>query len=163
MRMQDRLRAFAAVATLAVAGLLCAACRHPRIASADRGGRRGRGDQLDLEHDLHSRRAPPIDCAAQDFDLTWFENASIRPGSGNLTALDTQVTVFAPPLDPFFNGWHRALQGVACAPDRISAGQLATFVATVGSLRTAGDVTPLTIPGECALTGGLRLPADHRR
>ena len=34
-----------------------------------------------------------IDRAAQDFDFTWFE-ASHRPGSGNLTALDTQVTVF---------------------------------------------------------------------
>jgi len=158
MRMQDRVRAFPAVATLAVAGLLSLplvtlASHQPTVADV----------VAEATSPTWNMTCQPsgssIDCTAQDFDFTWFENASIRPGSGKLTALDTQVTVFAAPLDPFFNGWHRALQGVACAPDRISAGQLATFVATVGSLRAAGDVTPLTIPGECALTGGLRLPA----
>src|SRR6186713_3220492 len=153
MRMQDRVRAFPAVATLAVAGLLALpvvtlASHQPTVAEV----------VAEATSSTWNMTCQPsgasIECTAQDFDLTWFENASIRPGSGSLTALDTSVTVFAPPLDPFFNGWHRALQGIACAPDRISAGQLATFVATVGSLRTAGDVTPLTIPGECALTGG---------
>ncbi len=158
MRMQDRVRAFPAVATLAVAGLLCLpvvtlASHQPTVADVV-------AEATSATWNMTCQPSgSSIDCTAQDFDFTWFENASIRPGSGNLTALDTQVTVFATPLDPYFNGWHRALQGVACAPDRISAGQLATFVATVGSLRAAGDVTPLTISGECALTGGLRLPA----
>jgi len=158
MRMQDRVRVFPAVATLAVAGLLSLpvvtlASHQPTVADI----------VAEATSPTWNMTCQPsgssIDCTAQDFDFTWFENASIGPGSGTLTTLDTQVTVFAVPLDPIFNGWHRALQGVACAPDRVSAGQLATFVATVGSLRAAGDVTPLTIPGECALTGGLRLPA----
>ncbi len=158
MRMQDRVRAFPAVATLAVAGLLALpvvtlASHQPTVADVVAEATSSTWNMTCEPSGCLRSSAPP-----QDFDLTWFENASIRPGSGNLTALDTSVTVFAPPLDPFFNGWHRGLQGIACAPDRISAGLLATFVATVGSLRTAGDVTPLTIPGECALTGGLRVP-----
>ena len=99
-----------------------------------------------------------VDCVAQDFDLTWFEHASIRPGSGNLTALGTEVTVFALPLDSFFMSWHHALQSVACARDRVTASQVLAFVQSVGSLRTAGDVLPVTVAGECSLTGGLRLP-----
>ncbi|HEX5579741.1 MAG TPA: hypothetical protein VFY43_08760, partial [Candidatus Limnocylindria bacterium] len=98
-----------------------------------------------------------VDCVAQDFDFTWFEHASVRPGSGNLTALGTEATVFGPPLDSFFMGWHTALQGVACASDRAAAGQLATFVASVAALRTPGEIAPLTIPDECSLTGGLRV------
>ena len=158
MRMQDRLRAFAAVATLAVAGMLGSARRRVRIASADRCRRRGRGDQLHLEHDLR---------AVGLFQSSVRPRTSTSPGSRTRASVPApatsprstrRVTVFAVPLDPFFNGWHRALQGIACAPDRISAGQLASFVATVGSLRTPGDVAPLTIPGECALSGGLRVP-----
>lgn len=98
-----------------------------------------------------------IECSASDFDFTWFERATIRPGSGSLTDLETAATVRTAPLDSYFQGWHRALQAVACAPDDLSARQLIGFIAGVAGLREAGEVAPLTIPGECLLTGGLTL------
>lgn len=101
--------------------------------------------------------AGSVECTAADFDSTWFERASIRPAAGPLTGVDTSAIVFAAPLEPYFRDWHAALQGVGCAPDRVSGGQLAAFVADVGSRTAAGDATPVTIPGECGLSGGLRV------
>lgn len=97
-----------------------------------------------------------LDCTAFDPDLTWSELAAIRPDSGPLKGVGTDVTVFSLPLDPFFNGWHRTLQGVACAPDRITDAELGAFVDTVTSRRTDGTDGPVTIADECTLSGGLR-------
>lgn len=101
-----------------------------------------------------------VGCSAADFDGQWSEYADIRPGSGPLLGVGTELAVYAIPPDPFFNGWHEALQGVACAPDRTTAGQLSTFVDTVMSRREAGSDGPITIAGECTLDGGLRISSD---
>jgi hypothetical protein len=98
-----------------------------------------------------------VDCTASDFDFTWFEDARIAPGSGPLGSLHTAVTVRSAPLDPYFHGWHSALQDVACAPDRVTAGQLSSFIQTVAERTAAGTDGPVTIGGECTVTGGLRV------
>lgn len=45
----------------------------------------------------------------------------------------------------------------ACGPDRISAGQVAGFVGSVAAMTAAGSVSPLSVSGECTLTGGLNI------
>jgi hypothetical protein len=100
-----------------------------------------------------------IGCYANDFDGTWSEYADIRPGSGPLLGVGTELTVFQIPPQGF-DGWFQGLQGVACAPDRISAGQLSDFIATVTSRREAGTDGPVTIVDECTLSGGLRIASD---
>jgi hypothetical protein len=99
-----------------------------------------------------------VDCSAVDFDFTWTENATIKPGSGDLTSLYTLAALsalsFQPPLPSSFRTWMTDLQAVPC--NGISR-SLTAFVASVGNLTTDGTVTPLTIAGECNLTGGLNV------
>jgi hypothetical protein len=97
-----------------------------------------------------------VDCGAMDFDLTWTEVATIKPGSGNLTSVYTLAALgalsFQPPLPSSFRTWMTDLQAVPCnGVSRL----LTAFVGGVGNLTTDGTVTPLTITGECSLTGGL--------
>jgi hypothetical protein len=99
--------------------------------------------------------AGQVRCDASDVDGTWHSQAIVTPASGNLTSLSTAAAVFVTPLDSFFRSWMTSLLGVACAPSRTAAGQLASFVAAVGNLSRAGTESPLTIPGECNLSGGL--------
>ncbi len=96
-------------------------------------------------------------CDASDFDGTWHTHASIKPGSAAepLVSLYTIAAVRVAPLDSYFRGWHFDMHQVGCAPDRTTAGQLNNFVATVGNMTSAGNAQPLTIAGECDLTGGL--------
>jgi len=101
-----------------------------------------------------------VGCVANDFDGQWSEYADIRPGSGSLLGVGTQLDVHQIPPDSFFNSWHQALQGVACAPDRTTAGQLSSFVSTVMSRREEGTDGPITIADECTLSGGLRIASD---
>lgn len=98
-----------------------------------------------------------VECTASDFDFTWFERASIRPAMGTLIALDTAVTVFNPPLDPYFRGWHFALQQVGCAPTEGTGAELNAFIATVADRADAGNDGPITIGDECTISGGLRI------
>jgi hypothetical protein len=89
MRTQDRLRYTAAVATLAVAGALLPALtlatHQPTVADIV-------SEATSSTWNMSCDAACRVDCTAADFDLTWFENATILPGSGNVTALDTNVT-----------------------------------------------------------------------
>ena len=90
MRTQDRLRYTAAVATLAVAGALLPALtlatHQPTVADIV-------SEATSSTWNMSCDGSPDrVDCTAADFDLTWFENATILPGSGNVTALDTNVT-----------------------------------------------------------------------
>jgi hypothetical protein len=94
-------------------------------------------------------------CDAYDIDGTWHTHAAITPGSGDLASLRTDAWVEITPLDSYFQGWMSSLQQAACAPDRITAGTVSNFVATVGALTSAGNVNPVTISAECYLTGGL--------
>lgn len=99
---------------------------------------------------------PQVDCTAADFDFTWSELATIKPGGGDLTSLYTVAALsafsFQPPLDSYFRTWMSDLQAVPCNG---TSRALAAFVASVGNLTSQGTVTPLTISGECNLTGGL--------
>src|SRR5262245_65833191 len=120
MRMQDRLRASLAVLVLAILALLAlplatVATHQPTVEDV----------VAEATSPTWNMTCEPtggtVDCVAQDFDLTWFEHASIRPGTGNLTALGTEATVYTLPLDSFFISWHSALHSVACARDRGTA------------------------------------------
>jgi hypothetical protein len=98
-----------------------------------------------------------VDCSAFDFDGTWTESATIRPGSGDLTSLYTLAAVspqWGAPLYSSFRTWITDLQAVPC--NGVSR-SLTAFVASVGNLTSDGTVTPLTIAGECNLTGGLNV------
>ena len=94
-------------------------------------------------------------CDAADFDFTWDIHATIRPGAGNLTSLSTIANVRQAPLDPYFQGWMDDMHTAACVATRTGDATLASFVSTVGSRTAAGNASPVTIPGECNLTGGL--------
>lgn len=107
--------------------------------------------------------ASSVECSAHDFDFTWSEMASVRPASGPLTSLHAAVTVLTSPLDPYFRGWLFALHQVGCAPDRITAGQLSSFITSVADRGTAGTAPPTTIAGECDLAGGLTITFNDGR
>jgi hypothetical protein len=99
-----------------------------------------------------------VRCDAVDFDLTWSMHATIKPGSGPLLSLATSSTVYYTPLNaqgPFFQSWHSDMHTAACGGTRGAASQVATFVAQVSALTSNGNVAPLTIVGECGMTGGL--------
>jgi hypothetical protein len=100
--------------------------------------------------------ASQVDCTAVDFDFTWSEDATIKPGSGTLTSLSTLAALsaqsFQPPLPSSFRTWMTDLQAVPC--NGITR-ELTAFVANVGNRTTDGTVSPLTVAGECNLTGGL--------
>ena len=85
----------------------------------------------------------------------WALHAVIKPGSGELTSLRTDAWVSSTPLDQFFRGWMNDLHQTACVNDRFAAAAVSNFVTNVGSLTTPQSVSPLTITGECNLTGGL--------
>jgi hypothetical protein len=100
--------------------------------------------------------AAQVDCQAVGIDFTWAENATIRPGSGDLISVYTVAALPAqywqPPMDSYFRTWMTDLQAVPC--NGVSR-ELTAFVASLGNLTTDGTVAPMTIPGECNLTGGL--------
>ena len=100
--------------------------------------------------------AAQVDCQAAGIDFTWAENATIKPGSGDLVSVYTVAALPAqywqPPMDSYFRTWMTDLQAVPC--NGVSRA-LTAFVASVGNLTTDGTVTPLTIIGECTLSGGL--------
>jgi hypothetical protein len=103
--------------------------------------------------------ASEVFCDAYDFDGTWRTHATIKPGSPSspLTSLYTFAVVRFAPLDPYFQGWLYDMHLPACAPNRTAGGQLSSFVSSVGNLQSAGTVNPMTIPGECDLTGGMNI------
>lgn len=97
-------------------------------------------------------------CDGSDFDGTAYWRAVIKPGSGPLTSLYTVVSIRYTPLDAettFFQDWTRSLHSVPCVNGRTGGAALFNFVTAVGDRTTAGNVTPVSIPGECDLTGGL--------
>jgi hypothetical protein len=100
--------------------------------------------------------ATQVDCQAVGIDFTWAEQATIRPGSGDLTSLYTLAALpsqfWQPPMDPYFRTWMTDLQAVPC--NGVSRA-LTDFAVNVGNLTTDGTVAPVTITGECNLTGGL--------
>lgn len=99
-----------------------------------------------------------VNCDAVDIDGTWSMHATVRPANGPLISLYTIATIRYTPLNAqttFFQSWLRDMHQPACAPDRVTAGQLATFVANVAALTSAGNIAALTIPNECNLTGGM--------
>jgi hypothetical protein len=102
--------------------------------------------------------ASQVDCSAFSLEgSAWAEFATIKPGSGDLVSLNTTAAVdpfFAAPLDPYFRTWMTDLHAVPC--NGISR-ELTAFVFNVGNLGTDETVTPLTITGECHLTGGLNV------
>lgn len=104
-----------------------------------------------------------VQCDAGDPDLTWADQAIVRPGAGALTSLSTVASVtrtYVPlnPNGPFFQGWIDAMHRAACGGTRAAIGQVSNFVAQVSALTQPGSLA-LTIPGECDLTGGLRAVA----
>jgi hypothetical protein len=94
--------------------------------------------------DAYSLEGPP-----------WALHAVIKPGSGELTSLRTDAWVSSTPLASFFQGWMNDLHQTACANDRFAAAAVSNFVTSVGSLTTPSTVNPVTVAGECNLTGGL--------
>jgi hypothetical protein len=99
--------------------------------------------------------ASQVLCDAFDFDFTWDIHATIQPGAGDLTSTSTAANVHQAPLDPYFQGWMRDMHVPACVTTRTGDAMLSSFVSSVGSRTTAGNSSPITIPGECNLTGGL--------
>src|SRR6185503_7863507 len=96
------------------------------------------------------------DCQASSLEgPPWYLHAVIKPGSGELTSLRTDAWVSSTPLDSFFRGWMNDLHQTACVNDRFASAAVTNFVNNVGSLTNPGNVTPVTIAGECNLTGGL--------
>ena len=99
--------------------------------------------------------ASQVLCDASDFDFTWDIHATIQPGAGDLTSTSTAANVHQAPLDPYFQGWMRDMHVPACVTTRTGDAMLSSFVSSVGSRTSAGNSSPITIPGECNLTGGL--------
>jgi hypothetical protein len=102
--------------------------------------------------------ATQVDCSAADIDGTWYVDAVIKPGSGPLTSLYTVSSIRYTPLDAqttFFQDLMRSLHNVPCVNGRTGGATLFNFVNAVGDRTAAGNVTPVNIPGECDLTGGL--------
>lgn len=108
--------------------------------------------------------ASEVQCDAGDFDGTWHNHATIKPGSANLnlTSLYTVASVTWVPLGqagPYWEGWLRDMQTAACGGSR----EVASFVAGVAALTTPNStVPPLNIPNECNLTGGMSQAAGAR-
>ena len=104
--------------------------------------------------------AAQVDCSAVDIDLTWSTSATIQPGFGNLTSLSTVSNVSFAPLGQngtYFEQFMTGLHTLACGPTRTSGAQVAAFVSGVGTLIATGSLAPLTVPGECNLTGGMNV------
>ena len=100
--------------------------------------------------------ASQVDCSAAEFDLQWSMIATIKPGAGDLTSLYTVAAVaqgLASPLDAYFHNWLYNMQSVPCGSSRL----FTAFVSSVASQSSTGTVPPLTIAGECSLTGGLNV------
>ena len=90
------------------------------------------------------------DCTWTNFDnISW--DAKVQPGTGDLTSLSTAASVFG--VDSYSQSWMNSMHTVACLDSKT----VAVFVRTVWALTSAGDVTPVTIPNECNLTGGLKI------
>ena len=85
--------------------------------------------------------------------FTWI--ATIRPGAGDLSFLSTVAAVYVTPLPSNSRNWMISMQTAACGPTRTSAAEVAKFVDGVG-LSKDQMVSPLTISGECYLTGGMK-------
>jgi len=100
--------------------------------------------------------ASQVDCHLYSIDIpAWAEYATITPGDLDLATLKTTAAVdplYAAPLDPSFRTWMTDMHAVPC--NGITRA-LTSFVYNVGILTSDGTLTPLTITGECNLTGGL--------
>jgi hypothetical protein len=101
--------------------------------------------------------ADEVVCDGGNFDNI-FWRAFIQPGAGDLMSESTHaqlyydVTLSQPPgLNTFSRQWMVAMHHVPCLNDRM----LIPFVDMVGDLTKPQTVTPLTISGECILTGGM--------
>lgn len=94
-----------------------------------------------------------VDCHWTNFDnISWL--AIVKPGSGNLTSLQTRAALYyqsTDGLDSYSRQWMVDLHNMVCADLRT----VTAFVSNVGNRTAAGNASPVTVPGECNLTGGL--------
>ena len=95
-------------------------------------------------------------CELEGIDApVWVERVVIAPGSGPLISLYTVADIPPQYTATSFAPWMTGLQTAACGPTRTSAAQVSGFVSGVFALVQQGNVTPLAIPSECQMTGGL--------